>query len=126
MGIRNDLQCYIILLCYLKYSSGIYTPDWASLDSRVLPQWYDEAKVGVFMHMGVFSVPSYGWGELAGGSAGEWFWWDWKGAKNKHYIDYMEKNYRPGFSYADFAPMFKAEFFDPNQWADIFQASGAR
>jgi alpha-L-fucosidase len=38
----------------------------------------------------------------------------------------MEKNYPPGFTYADFAPMFKAEFFNPDQWADIFQAAGAK
>ncbi len=38
----------------------------------------------------------------------------------------MEKNYRPGFSYAEFGPMFTAEFFDPDQWADIFNSSGAK
>jgi alpha-L-fucosidase len=35
-----------------------YTPDWASLDVRPLPAWYDESKVGIFIHWGVFSVPS--------------------------------------------------------------------
>ena len=34
-----------------------YTPDWPSLDSRPLPGWYDEAKLGVFMHWGPYSVP---------------------------------------------------------------------
>ena len=47
-----------------------YTPDWISLDSRPLPSWYDEAKFGIFVHWGVFSVPAYG---------SEWFWWYWKG-----------------------------------------------
>ena len=37
-----------------------YTPDWTSLDTRPLPVWYDESKVGIFIHWGVFSVPSYG------------------------------------------------------------------
>jgi hypothetical protein len=37
-----------------------YTPDWTSLDTRPLPAWYDESKVGIFIHWGVFSVPSYG------------------------------------------------------------------
>lgn len=49
-----------------------YTPDWTSLDSRPLPSWYDEAKFGIFVHWGVFSVPAYG---------SEWFWWYWKGTK---------------------------------------------
>jgi alpha-L-fucosidase len=47
-----------------------YTPDWPSLDSRPLPSWYDDAKFGIFVHWGVFSVPAYG---------SEWFWWYWKG-----------------------------------------------
>lgn len=36
---------------------GKYTPDWDSLDSRPLPAWYDEAKVGIFMHFGPYAVP---------------------------------------------------------------------
>lgn len=47
-----------------------YKPTWDSLDSRPLPQWYDEAKFGIFIHWGVFSVPSFG---------SEWFWNQWKG-----------------------------------------------
>ena len=35
-----------------------YTPDWPSLDTRPLPKWYDESKIGIFIHWGVFSVPS--------------------------------------------------------------------
>jgi hypothetical protein len=47
-----------------------YTPTWGSLDSRPLPTWYDEAKFGIFIHWGVFSVPSFG---------SEWFWYNWQG-----------------------------------------------
>ncbi len=47
-----------------------YTPDWDSLDSRPLPSWYDDAKFGIFIHWGVFSVPSFG---------SEWFWINWQG-----------------------------------------------
>jgi len=50
-------------------SSTPYQPNWESLDSRPLPSWYDEAKFGIFIHWGVFSVPSY---------VSEWFWWYWK------------------------------------------------
>ena len=46
-----------------------YQPTWDSLDSRPLPAWYDEAKFGIFIHWGVFSVPSF---------VSEWFWWYWK------------------------------------------------
>jgi hypothetical protein len=47
-----------------------YEPTWESLDTRPIPSWFDEVKIGIFIHWGVFSVPSFG---------GEWFWADWKG-----------------------------------------------
>lgn len=95
----------------------IYTPDWPSLDSRPLPDWFDEAKFGVFVHWGVFSVPAWG---------SEWFWWHWKGEGSLQYQLFMKENYPPGFSYADFGPQFTARFFNPDAWADLFQAAGAK
>ena len=126
-GCQNKLitmgMSTIFLLSFLCFCSALpkgqgvgYTPDWASLDARPLPDWYDEVKIGIFMHWGVFSVPSIG---------SEWFWNSWKSG-NKEIVDYMKAFYPPNFQYADFAPMFKAEFFDPSQWADIFSASGAQ
>lgn len=94
-----------------------YTPDWDSLDSRPLPKWFDEAKVGIFIHWGVYSVPPYG---------SEWFWWNWQGIHNENYTEYMTRNYKPGFTYHEFGPGFTAELFDPKEWADIFEQSGAK
>lgn len=48
---------------------GPYFPNWPSLDSRPLPKWYDAAKIGIFIHWGVFSVHG----------KGAWFWNNWKG-----------------------------------------------
>ena len=98
-------------------TTGRYEPTWDSLDRRPLPEWYDDAKVGIFIHWGVFSVPAFD---------SEWFWKHWVTDKYKTIIDFMQKNYPPGFSYQDFAPQFKAEFFDPDQWAAIFKKSGAK
>ncbi|KAM6467227.1 plasma alpha-L-fucosidase isoform 1-T1 [Liasis olivaceus] len=110
-----------LLLIFLQLPSqgraGRYDPTWESLDSRPLPPWFDEAKFGVFIHWGVFSVPSFG---------SEWFWWYWQKEKKEPYVTFMKKNYPPGFTYEDFGPLFTAEFFDANQWADILNASGAR
>ena len=94
-----------------------YQPNWDSIDSRPLPDWYDEAKFGIFMHWGVFSVPSF---------FSEWFWWYWKGQPIPLTVEYMNENYPPGFTYADFAPMFKADLWNPAEWADILKASGAK
>lgn len=94
-----------------------YEPTWESLDARPLPNWYDEAKLGIFIHWGVFSVPSY---------SSEWFWWNWKGLPTPAIVEFMQENYRPDFTYADFAKDFKAEFFEANQWAELFNSSGAK
>ena len=40
-----------------KLQRSKYTPDWESLDSRPLPEWYDDAKIGIFMHFGPYAVP---------------------------------------------------------------------
>jgi len=40
-----------------KRKATRYTPDWDSLDSRPLPDWYDDAKIGIFMHFGPYAVP---------------------------------------------------------------------
>ncbi|XP_044527270.1 tissue alpha-L-fucosidase-like [Gracilinanus agilis] len=93
-----------------------YTPDWDSLDARPLPAWFDEAKFGIFVHWGVYSVPAWG----------EWFWYYWKSYKDPDAEAFMSKNYPPGFSYADFGPQFQARFYDPKKWAEIFEAAGAR
>ncbi|CAG5135623.1 unnamed protein product [Candidula unifasciata] len=97
-----------------------YEPNWDSLDSRPLPSWYDEGKIGIFIHWGVFSVPSF---------SSEWFWYHWQGAKQwPSVIEFMKKNYPPNWTYADFAEQFDPPtgIYDPHHWADIFNASGAR
>lgn len=53
-----------------------YEPDWSSLDARPLPTWYDQAKFGIFIHWGVYSVPAFG---------GEWFWMNWRGENVQNY-----------------------------------------
>lgn len=63
------VHVFINLFVLLSSVYSKYEPNWDSLDSRPLPQWFDDAKIGIFLHWGVYSVPSYG---------GEWFWKNWK------------------------------------------------
>ncbi|KAH1001873.1 hypothetical protein HUJ04_005832 [Dendroctonus ponderosae] len=91
-----------------------YEPNWKSLDKRPLPDWFDKAKIGIFLHWGVFSVPSFG---------SEWFWSEWQ--SNSRINSYMKANYPPNFTYQDFAKDFSAEFFNSSQWADLFKRAGA-
>lgn len=128
--------CFLLIFGVRCASKEIYQPTWDSLDSRPLPEWYDKAKIGIFVHWGVYSVPSFGT---------EWFWSNWIGINpilllaivttelilfflggNKKYVEYMRKNYPPGFTYQEFAKDFRAEFFDPNEWVELFNKSGAK
>jgi alpha-L-fucosidase len=60
------------------------------------------------------------------GMGDAWFWWYWKGVHDKTIGDYMKKNYPQDWTYADFASQFRADLFDPKQWANIFKQSGAK
>lgn len=110
--------CILFFLLTISHCQPPYTPDWSSLDKRPIPLWYDDAKFGIFIHWGAYSVPSFG---------SEWFWWYWKGqSPNPRYVNFMKDNYKPNFAYADFGPMFTAEFFNSDQWADLLSRSGAK
>jgi alpha-L-fucosidase len=103
-----------------------YEPTWASLDGRPIPAWFPDAKFGIFIHWGVYSVPS--WIRVSEGryaSYAEWYEARVMG-ELKGDEDFHERTYGADFAYRDFAPMFTAELFDPDLWADLFAESGAR
>lgn len=101
-----------------------YEPNWASLDQRPTPAWFLDAKFGVFIHWGVYSVPA--WAEV--GQYAEWYWQRIRStdAEGRAFRDFHRKNYGAEFDYRDFAPRFTAELFDANQWADLFARAGVR
>ena len=98
-----------------------YEPTWESLDQRPNPQWFEDAKFGIFIHWGVYSVPSW----APRDTYSEWYW-NHLQDKNKATWKFHVEKYGENFKYQDFAPMFKAELFDPDQWADTFKRSGAK
>lgn len=124
MGEKGALNSFALLTLFIltlvfSFSDGIrYEPTWKSLDSRPLPGWYDEAKVGIFIHFGVYAVPGF---------RSEWFWCYWQCPDRIHptVVNFMKKNYRPGFTYQDFAADFKLEFFNATEWVNLFERSGA-
>ena len=97
---------------------GPFRPDWESLQKYQAPDWYKDAKFGIFIHWGVYSVPAFG---------NEWYprnMYRKDSDEYKHHI----ATYGPQdkFGYKDFIPMFKAEHFDPAAWARLFKESGAK
>jgi len=99
--------------------AGPYAADWESLAKHnEEPDWFKDAKLGIYFHWGVYSVPAYG---------NEWYprWMHFEG--NDYYAHHLEKYGHPSeFGYHDFVPMFKAENFNPEEWADLFVRAGAR
>jgi alpha-L-fucosidase len=91
------------------------------LRSRPYPQWFQDAKLGIFIHWGLYSVPAYGGKE----SYGEWYL---RGLQTGDSLrtNFMKKNYGEDFTYRDFAPLFKAELFDAAEWAELFKKAGAK
>ena len=101
-------------------NSGPFKPDWSSLEQYEIPQWYLDAKFGVFIHWGVYSVPAYG---------SEWYprmMYIDQGRRGENMFQYHLRTYGPHkeFGYKDFIPMFKAENFDPAAWAKLFRETG--
>jgi alpha-L-fucosidase len=97
---------------------GPFRPDWQSLDKYDAPEWYRDAKFGIFIHWGAYSVPAFG---------NEWYprmMYVKDSTEYKHHID----TYGPQdkFGYKDFIPMFKAEHFDATTWAELFKKAGAK
>jgi alpha-L-fucosidase len=101
-------------------SAQIYQPNWESLDKRPTPQWYQDAKFGIFIHWGVYAVP--GWS-----SKGQYAEWYQQGLQTNDTA--RQKYHKAKFgnrSYYDLANDFKAELFNPDEWAKVFEQSGAK
>jgi len=98
-------------------------PTWKQLAAHETPQWFKDAKFGIFIHWGVYSVPSF----CDTSTYSEWYqhWLDTNahgGLEKKFHAE----NYGEEFAYRDFAPMFRAEMWSPADWASIFRRAGAR
>lgn len=100
-------------------------PRWDSIDQRPTPQWWRDAKFGIFIHWGPYSVPAYS----RVGEYSECYWRDLVDPKRDSHATirtYHDRVFGPAFAYADFVRSFRCELFDLEQWASIFQKSGAR
>ena len=95
---------------------GPYQANWQSIAEHYrVPEWFKDAKFGIFIHWGVYSVPATG---------SEWY--------PKHMYNGLADVHRQKFGsqarfgYKDFIPLFHAEHFNPQEWASLFRESGAK
>lgn len=99
-------------------AAGPFEAHWESLKAWTVPSWYTDAKFGIFIHWGVFSVPAFD---------NEWY------SRNMYIQDspafkHHVTTYGPQeiAGYKDFIPFFKVEKFDPQTWARLFKQAGAQ
>jgi alpha-L-fucosidase len=98
--------------------SGPFAADWNSLGAYHVPGWFRDAKFGIFIHWGVYSVPAFG---------NEWYsrnMYQQGSPAFKHQVE----TYGPQskFGYKDFISSFRGERFDADAWIDLFERAGAR
>ena len=97
---------------------GSFHANWRSLSRYRAPEWFRDAKFGIFLHWGVYSVPAF---------ANEWYsrnmYVQGSAAFQHHLASYGPQT---KFGYKDFIPLFRAEHFDPDAWVDLFARAGAK
>lgn len=99
-------------------AEGKYKDNWNSLSAFEVPKWYQNAKFGIFIHWGLYSVPAYD---------NEWYSRNMYIEGSKAYEHHLSVYGHPkDFGYKDFIPMFRAEKFDADEWAVLFKKAGAR
>jgi alpha-L-fucosidase len=104
-------------------NDGPYRADWATLMKYEQPQWYKDAKFGIFIHWGVYSVPA---------AENEWYPRNIYQPKEGAYRDFRARfassdpALKDAKGYKDLIPLFRAERFDAAEWARLFKESGAR
>ena len=128
----KSLLLLVLLSSSCGFSQGKYEPTWESLDKRETPAWFSNAKFGIFIHWGLYSVPGY----TNKGTYAEWYWnalnedpnTPKKHRRERHeaITKFHNKQYGKDFKYSEFKDDFKAELFNPEEWASVFKRSGAK
>jgi alpha-L-fucosidase len=116
----RKLLAFACIIISIKLPAQTYQANWESLDNRPVPQWFKDAKFGIFIHWGVYSVP--GWSSK--GNYAEWYQQGLQTTDTARMKFHKAKFGNRG--YYDLANDFKAELFNPDDWAKLFEQSGAK
>jgi alpha-L-fucosidase len=115
----NSASVLVLMLLGIPASAADrYQATWESLRTHPNPQWFDDAKFGIYFHWGPYSVPAFDT---------EWY------ARNMYRPGHRDHQHHLAaygpldrFGYKDFIPLFTAENFRPDEWADLFVRAGAK
>jgi len=126
MNMPKLLKLLLICIVCIKgqavaQTTNRYKPTWDSLSEYRIPKWFKDGKFGIYTHWGVYSVPAVG-------PNGTWYSHNVYMYEDSDQRKYHEKHYGKleEFGYKEFIPMFKAEKFDADEWAELFEKSGAK
>ena len=98
-----------------------WKPNWDSIMQHETPEWFRDAKFGIFIHWGVYSVPAW----VPRGGYAEWYP-TYMYQEDHPVYDYHRETWGEDFEYEDFIPLWKAENWDPDEWASLFERAGAK
>lgn len=132
---RRNLRPAVLIAMVIAAGFGAVTAQsssagWDRIDNREIPEWFADAKFGIFIHWGVYSVPAW----TPSGTYSEWYQY-WLQTESlfgngrftgREVADFHRQTFGEGASYFDLAPAFKAELYDPREWADLFRRAGVR
>lgn len=121
MNMTRKLLFVCLMTLYLTGLNAQVQPTWESIEKRGYPQWFSDAKLGIFIHWGVYSVSSYA-------SAEGYAEWYYRGltSDDAPRQAFQKRVFGENSTYQDLAPLWKAELWNPDEWAELFQKSGAK
>jgi alpha-L-fucosidase len=128
----SGLSCLLLFSNKANAQQREDIPGWEQLDARPVPNWFQDAKLGIFIHWGLYSVPAWATNSNAdgfGSNYAEWYWERLNNSKlkiHKEFVEFHNKTYGPQFPYQEFASRFTCELFDPVFWANVFKSAGAK
>src|SRR5690554_5700804 len=104
LSISRSLALSTLLpLCLATSTMAQYSPSWSSLDTRPVPEWYTDAKFGIFVHWGLYSVPAFAPVDASlYAKYAEWYWRRLTDPSTEGYAEFRafhDATYGPHFRY---------------------------
>jgi alpha-L-fucosidase len=116
-----SVMLFVTIITSTVVTAEQYETTWESLSKHPIPEWFKDAKFGIYAHLGVYCVPAYN---------NEWYPSNMynKSDSPNSVFQYHIRTYgdQSKFGYKDFIPMFKLEKFDPAEWAELYAQAGAK
>ncbi|KZV88775.1 putative alpha-L-fucosidase [Exidia glandulosa HHB12029] len=105
---------------------GKFTATEGSLETHSTPDWFDDAKYGIFIHWGLYSAPAYG-SITPNEEYSEWYWQHLNNPDDAtQTFQYHKETYGTNFNYDDFVANFTGKKFDPKAWMQLISDAGAK